>query len=62
MTVNFIFGSGRFCTGLDVDHQNWNEWSGEDSSGVVKRLGSFLIDVKFVHPGFTFVEEYACCL
>lgn len=27
-------------------------------SGMVKKLGNILIDVKFVHPGFTFVEEY----
>jgi hypothetical protein len=47
------FGRGRFCTGLDEDHRNWNEWS-----GVVKRLGYILIDVKFVHPVFTFVEKY----
>ena len=24
------FGRGRFCTGLDEDHLNWNEWSGEE--------------------------------
>ena len=28
------------------------------TSGVVKRLGNILIDVKIVHPGFSFVEEY----
>jgi hypothetical protein len=28
------------------------------TSGVVKRLGYILIDVNFVHPVFTFVEEY----
>ena len=24
------FGRGRFCTGLDEDHRNWNEWSSEE--------------------------------
>ena len=45
------FGRGRFCTGLDEDYRNWK-------SGVVKRLSYILIDVKLVHPVFTFVEEY----
>jgi hypothetical protein len=36
----------------------WTNITGTGTSGVVKRLGYILIDVKFLHPVFTFVEEY----
>jgi hypothetical protein len=38
--------------------QVWTKITRTETSGVVKRLGNILIDVKFVHPGFTFVDEY----
>jgi hypothetical protein len=37
--------------------QVWTKIARTATSVVVKRLGNILIDVKFVRPVFTFVEE-----